>query len=893
MPGWGEFRESRERHSRYEIGDGCYEIGDDIVADNALLNAALFYARRGWPVFPLHTWHGQCSCGNPQCASPGKHPRIKRWQNEATTDEAQIRRWWTAWPDANIGLAAGKRAGWWVLDIDAGKGGNESLDELVAQHGSLPDTVESLTGGGGRHLLFAWPDGLEVRNTTKLADLPGLDVRGEGGYIVAPPSAHASGWEYAWELSSDPMEGVAIAEAPEWLLELVAPQASERESRPIPERDLRTLGDDVARAARALQQLSPTRADNYDDWVQVGMALCELGPAGLALWEQWSRQSTKFKPGECERKWRTFQPGDGLTLATLFHFAAQDSPPAARQDPPRSTAAGPARPPGPEPQEVPEPPEEPPAPAHLTDWGNAQRLVRLHGQDMRYCHLWGKWLIWDGRRWAVDTSGAAERLAKSCVAEMYAEASRCRDDDHRKALAKHALKSEGQRAISAMLALAQSEPGIPVQPVELDADPWLLNVLNGTIDLRTGELRPHRREDLLIKLAPVEYDAGARSEAWERFLSDATGGDAELQTFLQRAAGYSLTGETDEEKLFFVHGPAASGKSTFLEALKGAFGDYAETADFETFLARQYVGGPRNDVARLAGARLVVSIEVDEGKKLAEGLVKTLTGGDTVTARFMYREAFSFRPQMKLWLAANHAPKVKDDDEAMWRRILRVPFERVVPKEKRDPRVKATLRDPQQGGPAILAWAVRGCLAWQREGLGIPPAIEQATQAYRLDNDPLREFFASCCVFGPTKTVTIAALNEEYETWCNDNRERPIKAREFNRRLEARGCRRDRDSSGSKRIWIGIGLAYNKDPENEGSLTTLTASDNISSKALREADTSPTLPNLLSETVRTVRNNDRGDMPKHAANDDPTDRGVWEPPPDVQRMMQEVFGDAT
>ncbi len=290
--------------------------------------------------------------------------------------------------------------------------------------------------------------------------------------------------------------------------------------------------------------------------------------------------------------------------------------------------------------------------------------------------------------------------------------------------------------------------------------------------MKPGELREHRREDLITKLAPVEYDPEARLDLWDRFLAEATGGDQELMRFLQRAAGYSLTGETDEEKLFFVHGPAAAGKSTFLEALKAAMGDYAQTADFETFLARQQVGGPRNDVARLAGARLVISIEVDEGKRLAEGLVKTLTGGDTVTARFMYRESFEFKPQMKLWLAANHAPKVSDDDEAMWRRILRVPFERVIPKEKRDPKVKATLRDPEIAGPAILAWAVQGCLTWQREGLGVPPIVEQATSAYRLDNDPLREFFASCCVFGPTKTVTVSDLNNEYESWCNDNRER-------------------------------------------------------------------------------------------------------------------------
>lgn len=721
---------------------------------DSLLDTALFYASRGWPVFPL----------KPR----GKEPLgtlAPHGLKDATTDTAAICRWWSQVADANIGLATGARAGIWVLDIDAGKGGDESLKELEARHGKLPDTCESLTGGGGRHLLFAWPRGAVVRNTTRLAGLDGLDVRGEGGYIVAPPSVHPSGWDYVWELSSDPRDGMAIAEAPAWLLRLVC-----RNDKPEAER----------------------AKSGADDLIPEGQRNATLARIAGAMRRQGAGADEIYAALATINARRCRPPLDDVEVRTIAQSISRYEPAPARSA---------------------EPPEEPPAPAHLTDWGNAQRLVRLHGRDMRYCHLWGKWLIWDGRRWAVDTSGAAERLAKDTVAQLYAEASQCADEEQRKALAKHALRSESQRAVSAMLALAQSEEGIPVQPQELDSNPWLLNCLNGKVDLRTGELREHRREDLITKLAPVEYDPNAKFELWDRFLTEATGGDQELMRFLQRAAGYSLTGEIDEEKLFFVHGPAAAGKSTFLEALKAAMGDYASTADFETFLSRQQVGGPRNDIARLAGARLVVSIEVDEGKRLAEGLLKTLTGGDTVTARFMYRESFEFKPQMKLWLAANHAPKVSDDDEAMWRRILRVPFERVIPKERRDPKVKATLRDPQVAGPAILAWAVQGCLAWQREGLGIPPVVEQATMAYRLDNDPLRDFLSVRCVFGPTKTVRIADLTAAYKNWCQENGEAPVGAREFNRRLEARGCHREHTRTGD--VWVGIGLIAPKEPERE------------------------------------------------------------------------------
>jgi len=211
------------------------------------------------------------------------------------------------------------------------------------------------------------------------------------------------------------------------------------------------------------------------------------------------------------------------------------------------------------------------------------------------------------------------------------------------------------------------------------------------------------------------------------FVTFVSAGDGELADFLQRYFGYCLTGSVAEEKLAFVHGRGGTGKSTFMEALKAVFGEYAVTADFETFLARKATGGPRPDIARLAGARLVTSIEVDDGKRLAEGLVKQLTGGDTVTARELYAKEFEFVPQFKLVLVANHAPTVHSDDEAMWRRILRVPFDNAIPEAGQDRSVKLILRDPAVSGPAILAWLVEGCLQWQREGLRVPTVVTDAT----------------------------------------------------------------------------------------------------------------------------------------------------------------------
>ncbi len=815
-----------------------------IEGRSALLDAALSYAKRGWPVFPVHTVAGGCSCGHAGCQSPGKHPRIKRWQREATVDEAQVRKWWKAWPDANIGLATGRRAGFWVLDVDTDKGGAESLAALEGEHGKLPDTVESLTGGGGRHLLFAWPDGLIVRNTSRLAGMAGLDLRGEGGYIVAPPSGHASGWEYAWEASSDPGDGVAIAEAPEWLLDIIQ-RGNLRIVTPQPQAS--EPGGSILEGGRnnALARLAGAMR-------RYGAEPDEI----LAALETANAKRCR-PPLEHDELVKIARSVGRYAPAVELEASVEPVPPA----------------------ETPEAPEEPPADAHLTDWGNAQRLVAMHGDDMRYCEAWGCWLIWDGQRWARDDNGAAVRLAKDVVATLYEEAGKTEDEQRRKALAKHALKSEAQHAITAMLQSAKSELPMPVRPEELDANAWLLNCANGTLDLRTGKLRAHRREDLITKLAPVDYDPSAALELWQRFLDDATGGDRDLQAFLQRAAGYSLTGETDEEKLFFVHGPGAAGKSTFLEALKGAMGSYAQTADFETFIARSMSGSVRPDVAKMAGARLVVSIEVDEGKKLAEGLVKTLTGGDTVSARFLYRDYFEYKPAFKLWLAANHAPEVKDNDEAMWRRILRLPFEHEVPEEKRDPAVKATLRDPAAAGPAVLAWAVQGCLAWQEQGLGIPGVVKTATAAYRLENDPLRDFLEVRCLFGAVKTARIAEMSAAYKKWCDENGLRQMNSREFNQRLEARGCRRVHTRTGS--LWVGIGLVI---PGCDGSDGSDDDSSNLELVSASQRE-------LLKTPSQSSQSSQVAMQGMSEADKDPTDTGQWTPPPAIKHIMEEVFGN--
>jgi putative DNA primase/helicase len=375
-------------------------------------------------------------------------------------------------------------------------------------------------------------------------------------------------------------------------------------------------------------------------------------------------------------------------------------------------------------------------------------------------------------------------------------------DGSKPAAASFAVKAMAEPRLRAMVTLAASEPGVPILSNALDSDPWLFNATNGTIDLRTGRLLQHQRDHLITKIAGCVFDPTAAAPTWIEFLNRIAGGRLDLVEFLRRACGYILTGLTREQVMFLLYGKGANGKSTFIGTLHDLLGDYGRQAPSDVLLAKRNDSHPTG-IAGLQGARLVSVVEVDEGRRLAEGIVKQMTGGDRVAARYMRQDFFEFTPTFKIALACNHKPVIRGTDLAIWRRIRLIPFDVTIPTEEQDRNMAGKLRAEL---PGILAWAVKGCMEYQREGLRPPPDVLAATDAYRADSDVLGAFITERCATGADEWITKDELFRNYVSWCEASGESSISKHRFGGRLSERdGIADDRDHNRG-RFWRGIGL---------------------------------------------------------------------------------------
>ena len=445
-------------------------------------------------------------------------------------------------------------------------------------------------------------------------------------------------------------------------------------------------------------------------------------------------------------------------------------------------------------------PGEPVIGADESVWGTEDALAlaftRRYHRDWRYVAAWGRWLVWDGRRWRNEQTLAATDLIRGVCRHAALQA------DNPKLAAK--LATSG--TVGGVERLARADRRHAATTAEWDADPWLLNTPGGVVDLRTGRLRAHDRADRMTKITTAT--PGGDCPTWRRFLAEVTGGDADLQAYLQRVSGYCLTGSTREHALFFLYGTGANGKSVFVNTLATILGDYAASAPMDTFMEARGDRHPA-DMASLRGARFVASIETEQGRRWAESKVKSLTGGDKISARFMRQDFFEFWPQFKLFVAGNHKPAIRNIDEAMKRRLHLIPFTITVPPERRDKHLQHKLLAERDG---ILAWALEGCLAWQRLGRLDPPSqVVAATEEYFEAEDALGRWLEERCVRQANAKSLTAELFTDWKQWAEAAGEFVGSQRRFSDLLITRGVEKWRNAAGI-RGFRGVGLKHPMQP---------------------------------------------------------------------------------
>jgi len=700
---------------------------------NPLLEAALARARKGAYVLPLW-WTDEasvCQCPKgPNCPSPGKHPLVEHGLQDASTNSSTIEGWWRRWPRANLGVRTDEVP---RIDIDL-----PEVAEALAQDTALPNETEVVrTPRGGMHIAVSSSRPLRggplyLKDGRRLGDL-----KAAAGYVLVPPSSIG---DRPYRSLSPGCSGTMTVEDPRLWLAQVLPAFGF------------ALGDG-GRGPRQYAALGDTIYEGegrHDALVSYAGRVWVDGMSGETL--------AALLQVINERQCRPPLPDDELS-AIVDHFVARRE----RRSPSLTGAHYPAVvSPGLGPPSNGQRPPPVPVSFPRTDSGNAELFASLYGDQLRYDHRRNRWLLWTGHWWKPDIDQEVLRLAKETARRRYQVAPDLFDDpDELKAEAKWAISSESRMRLDAVLALAKAERPIADSGEGWDADPWLLGVANGVIDLRTGAVREGRPEDRITMHSPIPYDPEAQCPRWLTFLKEVFGDDDELIDFIWRACAYSLTGLTNVECHFFCWGSGCNGKGTFQRVQREVMGDYAANTPFSTLEMSSRNSIP-NDLAALYGKRLVTASELNEAVRLNEARMKMLAGQDPVTARFLHGEFFTFVPNAKFWLAVNHKPIVNDDSTGFWRKIRLIPFTRCF-EGSADRNLKDALRGEY---PGILTWMVDGCLEWQRRGLEPPQSVRAATEQYRAESDPVADFLKERCSTGANATARAGQLYIAYQSWA-------------------------------------------------------------------------------------------------------------------------------
>jgi P4 family phage/plasmid primase-like protien len=668
-----------------------------------------------------------------------------------------------------------------VIDLDRHEGkpdGFEQFAKIAKQYKfSIEDILKKTfcvkTAGKGLHLYF-------LDSETRKKDVaPGIEDRGSNLYVIA---AGSKGYV--------PVNGVTdLIEFPEgmkaWLKDADDPPKKKKKAK--------KTAPPVEILAEVLTEVDVFNFGTNERWFQfIASCIAVFGETDEVydLLEQWSRNDPKYARDATIRKRIESVKADkdnGIGIGTFIMLLEEEEVSADLLKKLRRILDQ----------------GDPSTALALTDVGNGYVFIQDHGDIVRYCTKLddgrgGGWLYYNGKRWIRDHQQVIPGLAKQTVKRLYDFAFETSD----KALSKHALKSASNGRIYAMLTQARSVAGIPVDPKEFDIDPWLLNVQNGTIDLRLGVLLAYSKENLLTKICNVEYDEKAECPRWKQFIDEIMNGDKEMEVFLQKLMGYCLTGDMREDMFFFLWGSGCNGKTVFAETIIWILGDYACTAMEETFMAKP-PGKINADLERIADKRLIFTSELNKGAKLDESLIKRWTGEDTISVEQKFQIPYDTKPIGKLLFRTNSKPEIEGQDEGIWRRTKLVPFT-VSFKDREDKQLKSKLLKEASG---VLNWLLEGCRLWQKEGLDLPPQVKEASADYRTEQDSLNDFFTQYLEKGDaTYTITKARCYKLYKEYVESWGEKPLAINKLSQKLaDYPGIREGRETTGGRtRLWFGI-----------------------------------------------------------------------------------------